>query len=126
MRAAKYGDDRRSARAQTRLCSLTRRRFSANDGGARRSPWYFAFLLRARTAADRAAMTPALAAALLAAGLLSAYRVTLNLPDEPFSSALRRPGTGEYRALELRVRDAAVSMFADDAAFQNVTVLQFR
>ncbi|KAI6206597.1 Basement membrane proteoglycan [Aphelenchoides besseyi] len=69
---------------------------------------------------------PGMIATMLTAGLLSLYRVTLNLPDVPFSSSLRRPNQLEYRETADRVREAAFETFKNDLNFHNVTVLQFR
>lgn len=58
--------------------------------------------------------------------LLSLYRVTLNLPDVPFSASLRRPDHEEYREMSSRVRQSVMDVFEGVDGFYNVSVLQFR
>jgi hypothetical protein len=71
-------------------------------------------------------MGPPLAALILGASMLSLYRVTLNLPDVPFSADLRRPDQEEYKEMSAQVRSAAIDTFADVDGFHNVSVLRFR
>lgn len=71
-------------------------------------------------------MGPPLAALILGTSLLSLYRVTLNLPDVPFSVSLRRPDQKEYKDMSGQVKDAVFDIFKDVDGFHNVTVLQFR
>jgi hypothetical protein len=72
-------------------------------------------------------MVPPLSAAIiLGASLLSLYRITLNLPDLPYSAALKSPDRDEYKEMSERVRNAALETFKDMDGFYNVTILRFR
>ncbi|CAD5218061.1 unnamed protein product [Bursaphelenchus xylophilus] len=69
-------------------------------------------------------MGPPLLAALSA--ILALYRVTLNLPDVPFSAELRRPHSVEFNNMATRISTAAKQVFQHEHNFYNVTILQFR
>jgi hypothetical protein len=65
-------------------------------------------------------------AALLIGALISLYRVTLNLPDVPFSASLKNPEHAEYKEMTERVRNATMADLSQLDGFYNVSVLQFR
>lgn len=65
-------------------------------------------------------------ASLLIGTLISLYRVTLNLPDVPFSASLKNPEHAEYKDLTERVRNATTIDLSQFDGFYNVSVLQFR
>ncbi|CAD5212711.1 unnamed protein product [Bursaphelenchus okinawaensis] len=69
-------------------------------------------------------MGPPLLAALSA--ILALYRVTINLPDVPFSAELRRPHSDEFKSLAEQVSESARKVFKHEHNFYNVSVLQFR